>query len=100
MNVLFVHSVSWNFKNKNKPIEEMESMQLGISYISSVLKSKGHNAELLVLTDNTKNNEIDSCVMALNPGLICFTAVYTEYPLIKSAANYIRNHYPSIYLII
>jgi len=100
MNVLFVHSVSWNFKDKHKPIEEMESMQLGISYISSVLKSKGHNTELLVLTDHTKNSEIDFYVKEANPKIICFTAVYTEYPLIKSVAEYIKNNYPQIYLLI
>ncbi len=100
MNVLFVHSVSWNYKNKNKPIEEMESMQLGISYISSVLKSKGHTTDLLVLTDHTKNSDIDSCLREVNPKLICFTAVYTEYPLIKSTAEYIKKTYPDIYLLI
>ena len=100
MNVLFVHSVSWNYKNKNKPIEEMESMQLGISYISSILKSKGHTTHLLVLTDHTKNTDIDLYLKKSNPKLICFTAVYTEYPLIKTTAEYIKNKYPHIYLII
>lgn len=100
MKVLFVHSVSWNYKSKNQPIEEMESMQLGISYISSVLKSKGHNTQLFVLTDHTQNSDIDFHIRDFNPSLICFTAVYTEYPLIKSFAAYVKNRYPNIYLLI
>jgi len=100
MKVLFIHSLSWNYKTADKPVEETVNIQLGISYISSLLKSKGHITDLLILTDRTKKEVISKHIERYSPRLVCFTAVSTEYSYISSAAGYIKEKYPDIYLMI
>lgn len=74
-------------------------MQLGISYISSFLKQHNHDTDLLVLPQKVKKESINSAVHRFKPGLICFTAVATDYNHISRVARYIKKTYPSIYLL-
>lgn len=77
-------------------------MQFGISYISSILKKNGHVTKLIVLSRMLGKRNIkiiDECVKKYRPQLICFTAVYTEFGLIKFMAKYIKNRYPEIFLL-
>lgn len=99
MRVLFIHSLSWWFKKANKPVDEMMNIQLGISYLSSFLKSKGHVTDLMLLTTETQNENIDACIVDFNPQLICFTSVFTEHDPIKNVAGRVKQKYPSIFLI-
>ncbi|MBI5701771.1 B12-binding domain-containing radical SAM protein [Candidatus Saganbacteria bacterium] len=78
-------------------------MQLGISYISSLLKKYGHSTKLLVLSriSGEKNKIIiDNCLEAFKPSVICFTSITTEYDFVAGIAKYIKNKYEHIFLII
>ncbi|MFQ5685031.1 MAG: B12-binding domain-containing radical SAM protein [Candidatus Scalindua sp.] len=99
MNVLFVYSLQ-DIQTPAKPLQTLEQMQFGISYISSYLKKHGHSTRLLILTRETGNSVIDEYINDFQPGLIGFTAVATEYEFIVKIASYIKSHYPKIYLLI
>lgn len=104
MNVLFVYSLN-SLASPTKPIHSFEDMQFGISYISALLKSRGHKTELLVLSSimglsKNKLETVDDCIQRFNPRLIGFTSIATEYSFITSIAKYIRGKYPGIYLLI
>src|SRR5450756_2193964 len=75
MKVLFVHSEEDNFSTE-KPLEGLDRVQFGISYISSLLKREGHETRLVVPT-RENDGIVDEHVRDFNPGLICFTSVFT-----------------------
>ncbi len=102
MNILFIYSL-YNARLLNKPLESPEQIPFGISYISSVLKKHGHQTNLIVLSrifgrENYKI--IDNFIESFRPKLICFSVVFSEYKFIAGIANYIKNRYPDIYLLI
>lgn len=102
MNILFIHSID-DIQSPTKPLWTAEQMQFGISYISSFLKEHGHNTKLLILSRiiGVKNKKlINKYLKNFTPQLICFTAVSTEYQFITHIAQYIKNQYPDIYLLI
>lgn len=101
MNILFVYSLQY-YRLKEKQVVA-DSIQLGISYVSSFLKKHGHSTELLVLSrffNNKNRGLIDNYIKSFSPKLICFTAVASEYTFIASVAKYIKSRYPDIYLLI
>jgi len=99
LNILFIYSRQ-DSQSLDKPLQEPEHIQFGISYISSFLKKHGHRTKLFVLTRETKREKIDDCLSKFSPALICFTAVYSEYKFIVSIAKYIKERYPRIFLLI
>lgn len=99
MNVLFVYSLQ-EAQSLDKPLQTLEQMQFGISYISSFLKKHGHNTDLLILTRETKYSVIDEYIKDFCPGIIGFTAVATEYEFIANITRYVKNRYPQIFLLI
>lgn len=102
MKVLFIYSLA-DVLSATKPLQTLEEIQFGISYISSFLKKHGHHTRLIVLNRilvKKNKNIIDEYFKKFYPDLICFTAVATEYHFIAEAAKYIKNRYPDIYLLI
>ncbi|MFX1254421.1 MAG: B12-binding domain-containing radical SAM protein [Promethearchaeota archaeon] len=101
MRILFIYSINIvYYQNPLKPLESLERLQFGISYISAFLKSHGYKTELLVLTRETKKEYINKFIEKFRPSLICFTSVTTEYPFIAKIAQYIKNKFPNIYLLV
>lgn len=99
MKVLFIFSLQ-NYQYSIKPLQNQEQIQFGLSYLSSLLKSKDHYTDLLVITKGTKKSFIFDYIKQMNPEVIGFTAVATEYEFIFSIAKYIKSQFPSIFLII
>lgn len=100
MKTLFIYSLSY-FHLGKKPVVA-NSIQLGISYISSLLKKHGHQTELLVLSRffGKKNKKLlDKYIKDFSPNLICFTTIASEYSFLAQTANYIKRLYPKIYLL-
>ena len=98
MNVLFVYSKKGNtISDKVSP----EDIQIGISYISALLKNNSFNTDLLVLQGKLEDNfnAINKSIKSFQPSLICFTSVSTEYSLIRDSAKYIKLKYKSIFLL-
>jgi anaerobic magnesium-protoporphyrin IX monomethyl ester cyclase len=85
-----VYSVN-NYVSLEKPIRDGCSIPFGIAMIASVLKSDGHEVELLVFTPDTPIFEtLKSFIKRFHPRLFCLTAVSTQFPLICEIAKAIK----------
>lgn len=89
-----------DYQNSQKPLQNQEEIQFGISYISSLLKSKGHNCSLFIITSQTKEVDLEEAYSSCNPNLICFTSVSSEYDLTLKSAHYFKSKHPTTFLII
>jgi len=103
MNILFIYSLQ-DLESLNRPLASPEYLQFGISYISAFLKSNGYKTRLAVLSRfaGVKRNHrvLDKYINDFKPGLICFTAVSSEYRFISDIAKFIKKKYKDIYLLI
>lgn len=100
MKILFIYSL-YNVRSIKKPLHTQEHVSFGISYISSHLKSLGHDVGLLVLNraDGPFSAAVDKAVKGHDPGLVCLSAITIEYPFIEKVAGYIKKRYSGIYVI-
>jgi radical SAM superfamily enzyme YgiQ (UPF0313 family) len=102
MNVLFIDSID-GVESASKPLASWTRMQFGISHISSLLKAHGHETRLLVLGSNKwkESTEILKTSMEeFDPGIICYTAVFSQYSFIEKIASFIRSHWPDKFAVI
>jgi radical SAM superfamily enzyme YgiQ (UPF0313 family) len=102
MKILFIYSLD-DVQSVQTPMRSWASVQFGISYISSMLKARGHQTQLLVLGCNQWKSSIKllrTSMEKFSPRLICFTAVYSQYAFIKKIAILIKKQWPDKYLII
>jgi len=102
MNVLFVYSLD-DIQSIQKPLRSWTDIQFGISYISSILKAHGHRTRLAVLGNNKWEQSkglLQPVIEEFSPQVICFTAVFSQYPFIYKIADYIRSRWPDKYLVI
>jgi anaerobic magnesium-protoporphyrin IX monomethyl ester cyclase len=98
MRILFVHSEDDHY-SVEKPLEGHERMQFGISYISALLKGKGHETRLVIPT--RLNVEIlEEHVRDFDPALVCFTSVYTEFAFMSELAAGLKKSHPELYLLV
>ena len=101
MRITFVYTQN-DIQSARKPLWSLAQMQFGISYISSLLKKHGHNTRLMVLSSKLKKKNEDIItehIKKYKPQLICFTSVLTQWKFVVQIAEYIKKHYPAIYLI-
>lgn len=101
MKVLFTYSLSDVYDPK-RPLYSFENIHIGISYLSSSLKSKGHATRLLILPCEDYRKSIGmmhECMNAYSPDIVAFTAVATQYPFISKMAGYIKNNWPDRLLV-
>jgi len=98
MKVLFVHSEQDPYST-DKPLEILERVQFGISYISAMLKREGHETRLAVLCEKTLST-IEDHVRDFDPGLVCFTSVFTEYGTMKRAAALVKKKHPEVFTLL
>ena len=102
MKVLFIYSLD-SIHTTRKPLRSWSGIQFGISYISSLLKTNGHQTSLSVLGSNYYSDSvkhINTVINEFNPELICFTAVYSQYDFIEKLARFIKVQWPDRYLIL
>jgi radical SAM superfamily enzyme YgiQ (UPF0313 family) len=102
MHILFVYSQQ-NTVLLRKPLRGQEEISFGISYIASMLESKGHIAELLVLNrNNDRQNRkmLNEVIQKFRPGLICFTSVFSEFEYISEVASFVKDTYSNTYLLL
>lgn len=98
MNILFIYSLQ-DIQSVAKPLRDLQQIQFGISYISSLLKQNGHITKLLVLSRETNKRSIGATIDEFQPRLICFSAIFSEYAFIRSLAENIKRRNPEIYLL-
>lgn len=103
MNVLFVYSTD-DVRSPDAPFQSWTAMQFGISYVSSMLLSRGHRTSLLVLGSNSgrRQNErlIAGALRDFRPEVACYTAVASQYRFISGTARRIRERQPGIFSVI
>jgi len=81
----------------------MENIHIGISHISSYLKSRGHTTRLVVLSSEMASRSLallDSAAAEFDPQLVAFTAVSTQYPFILAAAHRLKQQRPKCFLLL
>lgn len=101
MKVLFIYSIQKSVVF-GKPLAGQESIQFGISYISSVLKQNKHTTELVVIDrkHGRRNHKLlTRTIHQFSPDLICFTSVHSEFDFILTIAKYIKTRFPNIPLL-
>ncbi|MBU4386534.1 MAG: B12-binding domain-containing radical SAM protein [Actinobacteria bacterium] len=98
MRVLFIHYEDDHY-SREKPLEGYERMQFGISYISSVLRKEGHETRLAVPTRESDEVVVEH-IREFNPGLICFTSVYSVIDFISELASRVKRRHPDLFLLI
>ena len=102
MKVLFVNSIE-DAQSLNKPMTSLEDIQMGISYISAVLKAEGHTTAALVLSPSRGKSSfklVDQIVGEFDPRVIAFTTVYSQYRFIADIARHIRLRWPGRFHVI
>jgi radical SAM superfamily enzyme YgiQ (UPF0313 family) len=98
MRVLFIHSEQDPY-TADKPLETLERVQFGISYISAVLKKEGHETALLMVDPETAGR-CEWRIGQFDPDLICFTSVFTEFHLIQQAMARAATFFPRAFRIL
>lgn len=98
MRVLFVHSEE-DYYSAKKPLESYDRMQFGISYISSILKMEGHETRVVVPTPESRH-VVDEYIRSFDPGLVCFTSVYSVYDFLSSIASDVKKAHPELFLAV
>jgi len=102
MKVLFIYSLD-NIHPSGRPLRTWSSLQFGISYISSSLKADGHQTSLCILGSNYFKDSMKLLTRQIdqfNPGLICFTAVGSQYSFVVKTAQYVKAKWPERYLMV
>ncbi|MDR3651528.1 MAG: radical SAM protein [Paludibacter sp.] len=102
MKVLFIYSLD-DVQSSRTPMRSWESIQLGISYISSFLKANKHQTQLLVLGSNqwkVSTKLLKTAVDEFDPNLICLTTIQSQYFFIKEIASLIKKQWPEKYVIV
>lgn len=102
MKVLFVYSQDQIYSTQ-RPLEYVEYIQIGISYISALLKQHGHQTRLVVLDPHHLDRSKKILVGILGeftPRLVCFSAVSTQYDFISALADLVRKQHRGVFQII
>ncbi len=102
MKVLFVYSID-DVESTSHPISSWTCIQFGISYISALLRDHGHDTRLLFLSSHHWQDSVDrlqDAMRTFNPGLVCFTAAYSQYRFIKQIAGHLKQMQPDTFLVI
>lgn len=97
MKIAFVFPINIT-STANKPIRVQTSINLGISYMSSALKHRGHMTRLFVLTRNNQHH-IERSLAEFSPQLVCFTAVSTTYYLARNFSTIYKKRHPDTFLL-
>ncbi len=100
---MFIYSLE-DTQAISRPLRSWSSIQVGISYISSILKANGHQTHLVVLGSNNHWGDniktLNTFMDEFSPHLICVTAVASQYPFVKKIAGVIKSQRHDKYLVI
>jgi len=100
LSIACVYSIE-SYVTIEKPVRDGASIPFGIATIASVLKSAGHEVELLVFTPDTPILEtLRPFLERFRPRLFCLNAVSTQFPLIRTISEVIKKLDPTTYVIL
>ena len=101
MKTLFVYSTQKTILPR-KPLLGQEGIYHGMSSVAGMLRRHGHECELVVLDRaNGKRNLrlLKEKILAFNPAIVAFTAVFSEFSFILQIAEWVKTTYPNLFLI-
>jgi len=102
MRVLFVYSTR-DCLSARHPLPSLQDIHIGLSYISTFLKSKGHSTRLAVVDSESPEQRvavIERIVADFDPQLVGFTAVSTQYPFVVTVAKQLAQRWPDKFLLL
>ena len=102
MKVLFVHTVDV-VQSSEQPLTSLEEIQMGISYMSSALKARGHSTALAVLSPTRAkagHRILDRELAQHRPQVIAFTAVCSQYTFVAKLSRHVRRLQPDLYQVV
>jgi len=68
----------------------------GLGYLSSVLKSAGHETGLIYLQREPERDDFLQQVGAIQPGLVAFSSTTHQYPYVERCASWIKESAPEL----
>ena len=87
--------------SSEKPLEVATQIPFGISMIATLLKNAGHEVRLMVFAQNSNWKErLQDHIQKTPPGLICFTAVSTQFSFVRRLAGIVKELDPSVHIIL
>jgi anaerobic magnesium-protoporphyrin IX monomethyl ester cyclase len=102
MRVLLVYSLR-DARSARCPLGSLQDIHLGLSSVAGSLQARGHEVRLVVLHSELGARSqalLEERVAALQPALVGFTAVATQYPFVAQAAAQLKTQRPHLYLVI
>ncbi|PIR15411.1 MAG: hypothetical protein COV48_14510, partial [Elusimicrobia bacterium CG11_big_fil_rev_8_21_14_0_20_64_6] len=100
MKIGVVYSME-GYSSLTKPMASFIKVPFGLSFVATVLKKIGHDVELLVVTEDSDLDAVlREFITSFKPAMFCFTAVTTQFPLIKQAARAVKEIDSAIYTVI
>lgn len=102
MRIMLVYSIQ-GARSSSRPLASPAGIQLGLSYISAVLKRNGHRTTVAVLTSSrgtSSTKTIRRLIEESKPEVIGFSAVFSQYDFIESIAEYVKSSWPDIFLLV
>ncbi|MEI6807728.1 MAG: radical SAM protein [bacterium] len=102
MRILFAYSLD-DAQSLWAPLASYEDIQMGVSYISAMLKVQKHETNVMVLSPSMEKGAyrvVDKAMSDFDPEVIAFTAVFSQFAFMSRIAKYIRSRWPGKFLII
>jgi radical SAM superfamily enzyme YgiQ (UPF0313 family) len=102
MKVLLVYSLR-DILTARRPLASLGDIHIGLSYVSAYLKARGHQTQLVVLGSETPSRSIamlEEAVADFDPECVACTAVSTQFPFIKAAAQRLKQRWPGKFLLL
>ncbi|MCC6747133.1 MAG: B12-binding domain-containing radical SAM protein [Deltaproteobacteria bacterium] len=100
MRVLFLTSLQDALPPPFKPLRLNGHIQLGLSYISALLRQHGHQTDLMVLTRDTPRAAIEREIARFRPTVVGFSSMTSEFTFMRETAAHLKRRFPELFLIV
>jgi len=81
------------FETQDVHVESQGRVYLGICYLSSFLKSGGHDVELIHLVRPIERDELIETVRRTAPDLVAFSATTMQFPKVRDISSWVKQEF-------
>ena len=100
MRILCVYSFG-TYVDVDRPLTSWTEIPYGLATIAAELEQVGHDIETWVVSPATPVGEgVGRLLAGFNPGLVCFTAVSSQFPAIVEVAAEFRRQAPGLFQVL
>lgn len=96
MKILFIYT---SINVRGASAGRFPAMQLGIAGISALLKAHGHACELLLVTDENYQEQLEDKINTFAPDIVAYTAVTTQFHHTQRLSKHVRQAHPDLFQI-